>query len=682
MDSKIGDTLLFPKKMVKANIIAHTSILEETVDAISSVEIMQVDPVSDILREDMRDHLGSLRTPSNHSALLDIEIQIERLFDIFSTHFTDETSMLADLFPAPFKKEKVRESDFESLMERSERLLGKIEESILEHNQRLSDMNDERAKLKEKESQISLLASLDFPLGYLGKGPFTFTRVGTASDVGEVKKALKGIEDVTVIHASTDLPEAPFVAVIIGMNEVESRVVKALRGKIFNELQLPELKGRPKEILADIERAEKKLEAEKEKVLTALKERKKEMSREMEIVREMVRIKREKYEIYTKFGKTDDTVVISGWVEDARKKELERSLKGLMYVKVHFEEPDLEKDTVPSSLSHSRFIRPFESLVNTFSPPKYNDFDPTPFAGILFVLFFGMMLGDAGYGLIILIACIWIGTKVKEGFMATLAYIGKFVAVITIIMGLATGSFFGDLVQRLIFRNPMRPLYPAFSIGPISLPYDPLRNPIPLFLISLVLGLITIYLSVVLSAITHMKQKEIKSLIFEDISLLILIPSLVILIINMLDMLTISSNLVIIALGGVGLGLILANIQKPVLALFDVTGFIGDLLSFARTLALGLATVGLAMTWNIIAEMFLPLNSVVGGIMKMIPILIILIAFHTFNFLFQTLGACIHSLRLQYIELFNRCYSGGGVLFAPFRESREYTELAGGKVIK
>jgi len=586
--------------------------------------------------------------------------------------------MLADLFPSPFRKEKVRESDFGSLMERSEKLLGNIEEPILEHNQRLSDMNDERGKLKEKKSQISLLASLDFPLGYLGKGPFTFTRVGTANDVGEMKNALKGIRDVTVIHASTDLPEAPFVAVIIGMNEVENRVVKALRGKIFNELQLPELKGRPKEILADIERSVKKLNAEKEEIFTALEEIKEKKTREMEVVREIVRIKREKYEIYVKFGKTDDTVVISGWVEDARKKELERSLKDLMYVKVHFNEPDLEKDTVPSKLSDSRHLKPFEGLINTFSPPGYNDLNPTPFVAVLFVLFFGIMLGDAGYGLIILITCYLIGRKATEGFMANAAHIGKYVGLVTTVTGVITGSFFGDLLQRLIYdRNADGSLKPLYTISGVDyLPYDSLRDPLPLFMVGLGLGLITIYLSVVLSTITHVKRKEYKSLVLKDISLLIFIPSFIVLIIDLLKMGDVSS-LVPVARGGAGIGfllLIIGNLSMPLLALFEVTGFIGDLLSFARILALGLATVGLAMTWNIIAEMFLPLGTVAGGIWKMIVILIILIFFHIFNFVFQTLGACIHSLRLQYIEFFNRCYTGGGVLFKPFRAHRAYTE--------
>jgi len=150
----------------------------------------------------------------------------------------------------------------------------------------------------------------------------------------------------------------------------------------------------------------------------------------------------------------------------------------------------------------------------------------------------------------------------------------------------------------------------------------------------------------------------------------------VVLIIDLLGMGDVSS-LMPVALGGAGIGfvlLIIGNLSMPLLALFEVTGFLGDLLSFARILALGLATAGLAMTWNIIAEMFLPLDSIGGAIWKMLVILVILIFFHIFNFIFQTLGACIHSLRLQYIEFFNRCYSGGGVLFKPFRAHRAYTE--------
>ncbi|MDP6156150.1 MAG: V-type ATP synthase subunit I [Candidatus Thermoplasmatota archaeon] len=667
--------------MVKTNIIAHTSILEDTVDALASAEIMQVDPVDDNLSEDIRGYLGTSRTPSRHTALLEIELRMERLLDIFSSHFPSQSSMLADLFPSANKKVKVKGLNFEELVARSESVMAECEMVILTNNDRLSEINDELGRKREKKAQISLLEPLDIPLDYLDDGNYTFTRIGTADDVSELGNILKDIPEVTFDHVPTGLPETPNVVVITGMKEVKEDVSKALRGKIFNELQLPELKGRPKQILAELNRTIERLEKEKERLLGDLEKLKEVGIRNIEVEMELVRIKREKYETYASFGKTEDTVVISGWVEEEKKNDLQKCLKGLKYIEISFSEPDTEKDTVPSSLSHSKYLRPFEGLINTFSPPKYNDFDPTPFAGVLFVLFFGMMLGDAGYGLIILAGCIWIGTKTKEGFAATLAYIGKYVAVITIITGLVTGSFFGDLIPRLIFGDPLRPLYPAFSIGPILLPYDPLRNPIPLFLVSLALGLITIYLSVILSTITHIKQKEIKTAIFEDFSLLILIPSLVILIINMLDMLEMPSNMVMIGFVGVGSGLVLANIKKPVLALFDVTGFIGDLLSFARILALGLATVGLAMTWNIIAEMFLPLDSVLGGIIKMVLILIILLAFHTFNFLFQTLGACIHSLRLQYIELFNRCYSGGGVLFKPFKEQREFTESNDGKVI-
>jgi len=665
--------------MVKTNIIAHTSILEDTVDALASAEIMQVDPVDDNLSEDIRGYLETLTTPSRHTALLEIELRMERLLDIFSTHFPSQSSMFADLFPSTDKKIKVHKLNFEELMARSESGMARVEKIILASNDRLSEINDELARNREKKAQISLLEPLDMPLDYLDDGMYTFTRIGTADDVYELGKALKGIPEATFDHVSTGLPEAPNVVVITGMREVKEDVSKALRGKIFNELQLPELTGRPKEILAELNKTIRRLEEEREKLLGELKKLKEVWTRKIEVDMELVRIKREKYETYARFGKTTDTVIISGWVEEEKKDELKRHLKGLKYLEISFAEPDPENETVPSSLSKSRFIKPFEGLVNTFSPPKYNDLNPTPFVAVMFVLFFGIMLGDAGYGLILLVACIFIGVKIKEGVMANFAYVGKWVSVITIITGIVTGSFFGDLLQRLIYeKNADGTLQPLYTIPGVDfLPYDSLRNPLPLFMVGLGLGLLTIYLSVVLSAITHVKQKKIKTFVFGDVSLLILIPSMVVLMINLLGIMDVSS-IVPVALGGVIISVILLTVinrSMPLLVLFEITGFLGDLLSFARILALGLGTVGLAMTWNIIAEMFLPLDSVVGGIIKFVLIMIILVFFHLFNLAFQTLGACIHSLRLQYIEFFNRCYTGGGILFKPFRAEREHTEI-------
>ena len=678
--------MFFPKKMLKANIIAHTSILEDLVDAISSSEIMQVDGVEDNLAEEIRCHLNRLQTPGRHSTLLDIEIRMERLFDIFSSHFPSETSMIGDLFSAGPKKRKMAKMGVEELVEKSENILKGVEGTVLKKNQRMADIHDELVRLEEKQAQISLISPLNIPLEFLGKGPYTFTRVGTTDDVGEVERSLEDIAEVATIHASTGIPEAPYVMVIIGLNEVKEGIIKALRGKIFNEVPLPEMKGLPSEKLAEIEGSIKRSHREKEKILSALEGLKEKWGNEIEVHQELLRIKREKYEIYARFGGTEETVVISGWLEAEKRSEFERVLGTLKYLKINFEEPDIENDKVPSSLSHSKFIKPFESLVNTFSPPKYNDLDPTPFVAVLFVLFFGMMLGDAGYGLMILIVCLWIGRKVKEGFLASTAYIGKCVAIVTIITGVATGSFFGDLVQRLIYRDVTRSLYPEFFIGPMKLPYDPLRDPLPLFLIGLGLGLVTIYLSVILSTITHTRQKDRKILILSDIPLMIMIPSFILLILDMLGMMSVPSLLLAIGLGGVAIALILliiGNISMPLLAVFEVTGFIGDLLSFARILALGLATVGLAMTWNIVGEMFYPGgSSPIVWIVKLLIMLVILVFFHLFNFAFQTLGAGIHSLRLQYIELFNRCYVGGGVLFNPFRSHRVHTEELRLKITK
>jgi V/A-type H+-transporting ATPase subunit I len=117
-------------------------------------------------------------------------------------------------------------------------------------------------------------------------------------------------------------------------------------------------------------------------------------------------------------------------------------------------------------------------------------------------------------------------------------------------------------------------------------------------------------------------------------------------------------------------GLIFLAINKKALGFFDITGYLGDSLSFARLLALGLATAGIAMTINIIAELILPSHPV------MVALVVVLLFFgHLINFVLQALGAGIHSLRLQYVEFFSRCYDGGGKLFEPFMAKHIKTRL-------
>jgi V/A-type H+-transporting ATPase subunit I len=198
-----------------------------------------------------------------------------------------------------------------------------------------------------------------------------------------------------------------------------------------------------------------------------------------------------------------------------------------------------------------------------------------------------------------------------------------------------------------------------------------------LFVLSLVIGLIILNLGLVLGAVKSIKSGSAKSLLTNQLSWFIIQPPAALLIGHSLLRLWVLSDLVVIISTLILLiGLVVLFSGYKGLAPFEITGFLGDWLSFARLIALSLATIGMALTINIIGELILNAgSSPISFTVSLIAASIFLGLIHLINFGLQTLGAAIHSLRLQYIELFNRCYEGGGTPFKPFHSSRNYSKL-------
>ena len=195
-----------------------------------------------------------------------------------------------------------------------------------------------------------------------------------------------------------------------------------------------------------------------------------------------------------------------------------------------------------------------------------------------------------------------------------------------------------------------------------DLPYKPIRDPVFLLQVSLVIGVSYIFMSIIVAAGHNLKYKNYKDFAMGQFPWFLLVPSGLILIFNAFFNWEFEPIIMILSTLGVVVGLIMLIVDKRGLFFFDITGYLGDTLSFARLLALGLATAGIAMTINIISELILPIH------LAMVVLVVVLLFFgHMINFLLQALGAGIHSLRLQYVEFFGRCYEGGGSMFKPFQ---------------
>ena len=296
-----------------------------------------------------------------------------------------------------------------------------------------------------------------------------------------------------------------------------------------------------------------------------------------------------------------------------------------------------------------------------YSFPKYNELDPTPFLVPFYLIFFGMMVADVGYGLIVLIASMLALKALNlDEDKRNFAKFFLFLSIPTIAFGLMYGSFFGDLIK---FKGLI----------------DPARDVNTVLILSLVLGIIQIFVGLGLKAYTLIKLGKPLDAFYDVGSWVITLVSIGVMalgpmfglpkIVTTIAMVTMIFGMIVIVLtGGRSEESKGARIGQGIYSLYGITGYIGDLVSYTRLMALGLAGGSIAGALNLLIGQMPGIAAIVIG-----PILFILA--HTFNLLLSLLGAYVHTARLQYVEYFSKFYEGGGKPFTPFKTSDKYVKI-------
>ena len=369
------------------------------------------------------------------------------------------------------------------------------------------------------------------------------------------------------------------------------------------------------------------------------------------------------------FVKTDEVVAFRGWIPEEEKEKFTSLLNRVLGDKynVEFRVPDSSED-VPVLLKNNYIIEPYEMITATYSLPSYGEVDPTPILAPFFFLFFGMMFSDAGYGFVVLLSST-LALKImplddsKKKFMKFCQSVG----ISTIIWGVLYGSYFGD-APTLFISGGIKPLW-----------VDASANPMMVLVVSLFMGIVHLYTGLGIKAYELIRDKKYFSALF-DVGLwyttltgciLMLVSSTV----NMPALSSIGKYAALI--GAIGLVLTQGRSNKGIggklagglYGLYGITGYIGDILSYSRLLALGLATGLIGSSFNLIIKL-LP-----KGVIAIVLGTGIFIGGHIFNLLINALGAYVHTSRLQYLEFFGKFYSGGGKAFKPLRPSNKYINV-------
>lgn len=365
------------------------------------------------------------------------------------------------------------------------------------------------------------------------------------------------------------------------------------------------------------------------------------------------------------FLKTNRMVAINGWLPEESKEELEKEIKKVTQdYYIDFIEPEEDED-VPIELKNNSLVTPFESITSMYSLPKYNEIDPTPLLMPFYLIFFGMMLSDAGYGLIMFVSTL-LALKFLPLEKETKNFVKLFfyLSFPTMFWGIMYGSFFTG----------------AIEIPPLWM--KPEDNANLLLITSIIFGLIQIFIGLGIKGYLYIREGKYVDALYDVGLWYITLTTVVLLLVGnfgKVEALQSSMNIIKYIMFASMIGIVLtqgrenknigARLGAGLYGLYGITGYIGDFVSYSRLMALGLATGFIGGALNLI------ISYLGTGVKAWIFGPLIFIIGHMFNLLINALGAYVHTSRLQYVEYFGKFYEGGGKPFTPFKYINEFIKI-------
>ncbi|WP_297825263.1 V-type ATP synthase subunit I [uncultured Methanobrevibacter sp.] len=660
-------------RMRKIRIVTLEKYVAPTVDALHESGLIQVSDISESIQQDPE--LAELVTPSKatpytgklSSLLMKTNGISELLGNSLSEGHGLKDTLMSFISPdLPVQKE-VEKLDTPAFIEKAEDTLAQVESKTSVIEGKLSALDAETSELQSNKSLAKRLSNFDMDLALLKDSKYTSTTVGriNAESTSEIKNELSKLTDeLEVFTVPMDDDDGEIITVVT-LKEFSDDVYSTLRKFDFEKIEVGDVEGTPQHVISKADSRLLTIDSERAAVKTELRAVAEQWDDEILALKEQLENEKEKNEILSSFVQTKDAYVLEAWVpvKDTEKVEqlVEKSSDGHCAFET-IEVEGTEDENVPILQQNGWYAKPFEYLVDMYAPVRYNAMDPTIFVAITFPFFFGFCLTDAVYGLVVsaigVVLLRGLG-KVKES-MRSFGWILIWSGLWAVILGLLTNGFIGDFPERIA----------GFRLPTVFAPVEAFVHPDTILLIAIGVGLIYTNIGFILGAINNLRYGNVKDAIGSQICWFVFEAGIILL---ALGFMMPAIGMIGMVLGGI---LILATIGMLVWAngaygVMDIFGYMGDVLSYARLLALCLATGGIAMTVNILAQM---LNNMVPYAGIVLAIFIFIFG-HIANFAFQVLGAFINALRLNYVEFFSQFFMEGKGKFDAFKAKRTFTKL-------
>ena len=543
--------------------------------------------------------------------------------------------------------------------EENERQARAAAEAINADMRCLGEIESERTKNEALRASLAPWLAVDAPLDSTdGVLSLLFGTVGaTVTDdaLRALSDSLSGL--LTWQQASSD--KTLRYLLIACHKSVKEQALSALRELGFSTVSFRGLCGTAEE-------NDKKLEA----ALAALESERREIERRVEGFggnretlleasdRAAILLRRE--EAKSRLVETDKVFLLEGWLPADCCTALEKALEPFTCAVETREPAEDEYPQVPVQLRNNKLTRPLNMVTEMYSLPAYGTLDPNPLMAPFFILFYGIMMADMGYGILMMIASVVIGKKYRpKGTSGELFSLLGLCGLSTFIVGAMTGGFFGDFLTQLVA---------IVSPGTVfTLPklFDPLDDLTMILIGSMALGLVQIITGMAISLIEKCRRKKFLDAFFEEITWWIVFLGIALAVLKK-GTAVLYLGCALVLLGPIVQGKGWGRLTGVFGSLYNhVTGYFGDILSYTRLMALMLAGSVIAQVFNMLAAM--PGN--------VIAFLIISMLGNAMNFGLNLLGCYVHDLRLQCLEFFNKFYVDGGKPFRPMTLDTEYVDL-------
>lgn len=644
-------------KMNKVMLIAPTDKQNDLLDAIQELQSLEVTSLeqakelftenSIALQEADADGINALQQKFEgiHAAITFVEKNQKQPSLIQKLKTPREQFALSEL------QKEVQNWDTDALVEHVESIRNTLRKK-----------DDELKELREKEVLLRKWSALDFYPKDIFKHPYTKTKMGTIPQATD-NAYLDGLKESELISVHEVYHTREEIGLLVTYPRKAQQAAKEELAKAHFSIVWYAFEEAPSVELEKNLKAQQAVVDAKKKVLDDLQEEK-DLLRKLQLSAEVTCNELQKEQAKNGLVNGQHVFVLQGWLTTKAVDDVEVQLKEKLgegeYVFLPLEIAEEEYEEVPTVLENNAFLQPFENLTEMYGLPKYGELDPTPYTAPFYLVFFGMMAADLGYG-----ALLWLGTFIMlkffhfdKGMNRNLKFF-HLLSYPVMIWGIIFGSAFGA-----------------------DLPFQPLslsKDLITIMILSIIFGVIQIMVGLSLGAYSNLKKKAYVDAYTSHLGWLAIITGIILyvlgsMVLNISWIATIGSSIAIIAAVAIVVVTVLSSENKwgglasGLYNLYGISGYVADVVSYTRLMALAVSGGSIASAFNMLVGFLPPIARFTAGIF-------LIVALQGLNIFLSFLGAYVHGLRLQFVEFFGKFYDGGGRALKPFKTYEKYVDI-------